>query len=255
MGKSLKKILQYREEEEELLTINNWSKLEEYKAKKEIFSKISIQLKCETPGQKKLVNAFKHKEVTFASGQAGTGKTYLACATALKLLKGDAKYEKIIIAKSVTPIPGEELGYLKGTVEEKMDPYMWSFWTNFEKIIGKIECHKLRNAGLIEVWPLAFIRGSNIDNSITIVDEAQNISKSSMKTILTRIGKDSKMIFLGDSDQVDLKKKSDSCLAFYMKEFKDFEEFGMVELTDKDQVRNPLIGRYLAKLEEIENKR
>lgn len=253
MSKSMKKILSARQEEKELETINNWQMEENYKAKKEIFTDIKIDLKCETLGQKNLIKSFKEKEVTFASGQAGTGKTYLACAQALKLLKSDAKYEKIIIAKSVTPIPGEELGYLKGTVEEKMDPFMWSFWTNFEKIIGKINLNKIRSQGLIEVWPLAFIRGSNIDNTITIVDEAQNISKNTMKTILTRIGKNSKMIFLGDTDQIDLRKKTDSCLNFYIENFRDFEPFGIVELTDKDEVRNPLINQFLKKLKEIEN--
>lgn len=252
MGKSLKIIHHLRKEDEDLDTIKNWQNLEQYKAKKKIFEEIKINLKCKTPGQKVLIKTFKNKEVTFATGQAGTGKTYLACAAALKMLKNESKYEKIIIAKSVTPIPGEELGYLKGTVEEKMDPYMWSFWTNFDKIIGKENVNKLKNQGLIEVWPLAFIRGSNIDNTITIVDEAQNITKNTMKTILTRIGKDSKMLFLGDEDQVDLKRKSDSCLNWYTEKFKDFEPFGIVKLSEKDEVRNPLISQYLKKLKEIE---
>jgi len=232
--------------------MDSWREQEQYKAQKKELENVSVNVKCKTPGQKTLVKAIRSKEVIFCSGMAGTGKTYLACAQALKMLKNFAKYDKIIIAKSVTAIPGEEIGFLKGTWEEKMEPFMWSFWTNFEKLVGKAETSRLRNMGLIEVWPLAFIRGSNIDNTITIVDEAQNITKSTMKTILTRLGKDSKMIFLGDSDQVDLKRKSDSCLDFYINKFTDFEPFGMVRLTADDEVRNPLISKYLAKLAEIE---
>jgi phosphate starvation-inducible PhoH-like protein len=214
---------------------------------------IKLTVKCKTPGQKVLVKSIREKEVTFCAGMAGTGKTYLACAQALKMLKAYQKYEKIIIAKSVTAIPGEELGFLKGTWEDKMEPFMWSFWSNFEKIIGKEDLNTLRKQGAIQVWPLAFIRGSNIDNTITIIDESQNITKNTMKTILTRIGKNSKMIFLGDSDQVDIKRPQDSGLKFYVENFQDFDEFGIVELTEADEVRNPLISKYLRKLKEIES--
>jgi phosphate starvation-inducible protein PhoH and related proteins len=240
------------EVEEEIRSMDTWRNEQGYKDQKKELENLSVTVKCKTPGQKELIKAIRSKEVTFCAGMAGTGKTYLACAQAAKMLKSFAKYEKIIIAKSVTAIPGEEIGFLKGSWQEKMEPFMWSYWTNFEKIIGKAELARLRNMGLIEVWPLAFIRGSNIDNTITIVDEAQNITKGTMKTILTRLGKDSKMIFLGDTDQVDLKKSQDSCLDFYINKFKDFDPFGIVELTADDEVRNPLIKHYLAKLNKIE---
>lgn len=241
--------------DQEIRDMQVWREAEQYKAQKNELQNVSVTVKCKTPGQKNLIKEIRSKEVVFCSGMAGTGKTYLACAQALKMLKSFAKYEKIIIAKSVTAIPGEEIGFLKGTWEEKMEPFMWSFWTNFEKLVGKAELSRLRAMGLIEVWPLAFIRGSNIDNTITIVDEAQNITKGTMKTILTRLGKDSKMIFLGDSDQVDLKRKDDSCLDFYINKFADFEPFGIVKLTADDEVRNPLIAKYLSKLKEIENEK
>lgn len=244
--------LSQEEIDKEILEMEVWRKEEGYKAQKNELGNISVTVKCKTPGQKNLIKAIRSKEVTFCAGMAGTGKTYLACAQAVKMLKTFAKYEKIIIAKSVTAIPGEEIGFLKGSWEEKMEPFMWSYWTNFEKIVGKAELARLRSMGLIEVWPLAFIRGSNIDNTITIVDEAQNITKGTMKTILTRLGKDSKMIFLGDTDQIDLKKPQDSCLDFYINKFADFDPFGIVRLTADDEVRNPLISKYLAELEKIE---
>jgi len=248
-----KRKLTQQDQEEILQEMEEWRQDQEYKAQKEGMNNVSISVKCKTPGQKNLIKEIRSKEVVFCAGMAGTGKTYLACAQALKMLKSFGKYEKIILAKSVTTIPGEEVGFLKGTWQEKMEPFMWSYWTNFEKILGKTELTKLRNLGLIEVWPLAFIRGSNIDNTITIVDEAQNITKGTMKTILTRLGKDSKMILLGDTDQIDLKRPQDSCLEFYMNNFKDFDPFGIVELTADDEVRNPLISKYLNKLKEFEN--
>ena len=253
MGKGKRTKLSAAEATEILREINDYQINKYMKAQKDLLSEIKVQVKCKSQGQKLLVKTIKEKEVTFVSGMAGTGKTYMACLQALKMLKNFAKYEKIIIAKSVTVIPGEDIGYLKGSMQEKMDPFMWSYWTNFEKIIGPSLLQRLREEGYIQVWPLAYIRGSNVDNSILLIDESQNISKNTMKTILTRLGKDSRMVFLGDSDQVDLKRKTDSALSYYVKHFKDFEPFGIVELTAEDEVRNPLISKYLEKLEEIEN--
>lgn len=245
--------LSVEEENEILEEINEYQKNQSMKVIGDVLDELNIQVKCKSPGQKLLVKTIMEKEVTFISGMAGTGKTYMACLQALKMLKSFAKYEKIIIAKSVTVIPGEDIGYLKGSMEDKMDPFMWSYWTNFEKIIGKSLLNKLREMGYIQVWPLAYIRGSNVDNAILIIDESQNITKGTMKTIITRLGKDSRLVFLGDSDQVDLKRKSDSALAYYIKHFKDFEPFGIVELTAEDEVRNPLISKYLERLDKIEN--
>lgn len=225
---------------------------EEYKAQKDGLSHLRLNVKCKSEGQKRLLKAIKEKEVIFCSGQAGTGKTYLACAQALKMLKDEGRFQKIIITKSVTPIPGEDLGFLPGDPNEKMDPFMWSFWANFEKIIGAAEVRRLRELGMIEVWPLAYIRGANVDNAIAIIDETQNIPKGTLKTILTRLGTDSKFIFLGDSDQCDSKNKFNSSLPFYMEHFSSFEPFGMVELTADDEVRNPLISMYLQKLKEVD---
>ena len=202
-----------------------------------------MDVKSKTANQKKLVNEIKSKEIVICSGLPGTGKTFISCAVALELLKNDPRYRKIVIVKSVTTLKDEEIGFLKGTMKEKMEPFMYSFMHNFEKVIGKHNVEVLRTAGMIEELPIAYMRGINIDNSITIIDEAQNISIDNIRTIMTRLGENSKMIFLGDENQIDMKKKNESSLNFIINKFKDFDEVGTVVLGEDDVVRNPLIKK------------
>jgi phosphate starvation-inducible PhoH-like protein len=206
-------------------------------------AKLKIEIKPKTPNQKKLIGEIRNKEITICSGLPGTGKTFLSCAIALDLLKNDPRYSKIIIIKSVTTLKDEEIGFLKGNLKEKMEPFMYSFMHNFEKVIGKANLELLRNAGMIEELPIAYMRGINIDNSIAIIDEAQNISVDNIRTIMTRLGENSKMIFLGDENQIDMKKKSESSLNFIIDKFKDFDEVGTIVLDEDDVVRNPLIKK------------
>jgi phosphate starvation-inducible PhoH-like protein len=208
-----------------------------------ILDKIKVDIKAKTQNQKKLVNEIKNKEIVICSGLPGTGKTFLSCGVALELLKNDPRYRKIVIVKSVTTLKDEEIGFLKGTMKEKMEPFMYSFMHNFEKVIGRQNVESLRASGMIEELPIAYMRGINIDNSITIIDEAQNISIDNIRTIMTRLGENSKMIFLGDENQIDMKKKSESSLNFIINKFKDFEEVGTVVLGEDDVVRNPLIKK------------
>ena len=206
-------------------------------------AKLKIEIKPKTPNQKKLIGEIRNKEITICSGLPGTGKTFLSCAVALDLLKNDPRYSKIIIIKSVTTLKDEEIGFLKGNLKEKMEPFMYSFMHNFEKVIGKANLELLRNAGMIEELPIAYMRGINIDNSIAVIDEAQNISVDNIRTIMTRLGENSKMIFLGDENQIDMKKKSESSLNFIIDKFKDFDEVGTIVLGEDDVVRNPLIKK------------
>jgi phosphate starvation-inducible PhoH-like protein len=238
MGTNQRKKRKITPEEEQIIfeTINN-------NQPGNILDKIKIDLKSKTPNQKKLVNEIKNKEITICSGLPGTGKTFISCAVALELLKKDPKYRKIVIVKSVTTLKDEEIGFLKGTMKEKMEPFMYSFMHNFEKVIGRYNVEALRNAGMIEELPIAYMRGINIDNSITIIDEAQNISIDNIRTIMTRLGENSKMIFLGDENQIDMKKKNESSLNFIINKFKDFDEVGTVVLGEDDVVRNPLIKK------------
>ena len=202
---------------------------------------MTITVKCKTENQKILVNAIKGKEIIVCSGPAGSGKTFLACAEALRLIKRNSKFKKIIIVKSVTTLKNEEIGFLKGNLREKMEPFMFSFVHNFEKIVGQSITSRLRELKTIEEMPIAYMRGINLDRSIIIIDEAQNISQDNIRTIMTRLGKDSKMIFLGDERQQD--SKGGNGLTFLMKHFDNIEEIGCVQLTKSDVVRNPLIAK------------
>ena len=202
---------------------------------------MTITVKCKTENQKSWVNAIKEKELIICSGPAGTGKTYLACAEALKLIKRYAKYRKIVIVKSVTTLKNEEIGFLKGNLREKMEPFMFSFVHNFEKLVGQSITSRLRELKTIEEMPIAYMRGINLDRSIIIVDEAQNISRENIRTIMTRLGKDSKMVFLGDERQQD--SKGGNGLTFLMGHFTGIEEIGCVQFTKADVVRNPLVAK------------
>jgi phosphate starvation-inducible PhoH-like protein len=235
MGRRTKKLSR-----EEQMEVEEWI-YQNNTEEKRISDTMTVNVKCKTENQKALVNAIKEKEVIICSGPAGTGKTYLACAEALKLIKRYAKYKKIVIVKSVTTLKNEEIGFLKGGLREKMEPFMFSFVHNFEKLVGQAITSRLRELKTIEELPIAYMRGINLDRSIIIIDEAQNISRENIRTIMTRLGKDSKMIFLGDERQQD--SRGGNGLTFLMDHFMDIEEIGCVQFNKSDVVRNPLIAK------------
>jgi len=202
--------------------------------------KIHIDLKCKNEAQKNLIKLINDNTITICSGRAGTGKTFVVCAQALKLLKTE-KFKKILLVKSVTELEGESVGYLKGSLEEKMFPHTLSFLDNFHKIIGEDNTKKMLEMGYIEVLPLAYIRGRSIDDAIIIVDEAQNITLGNMRSTLTRIGENSKMIITGDSKQIDIKNKRQSSLDITVEMFKDKEGIGTMYFSTSDIVRSPIV--------------
>lgn len=204
--------------------------------------------KAKTDKQQILVDLIEDREIVIAMGPAGSGKTYTTLATALSLL-GEV-YKKIVLIKSVTTLPSEEIGFLKGGIEQKMEPFVMSYMWNIDKIAGPKASENLLNKGLVEILPLAYIRGLSIDNSIVIVDEVQNIDVHTFKTVITRIGEDSKYIFLGDAEQIDRKKKESSCLQQVIDIFEGSDIIGTVEFTDDDCVRNPIIPIILEQLRE-----
>lgn len=232
------------------------TKKTEKKENDEIRDLICIkELKCKTEKQKELVKSIRKNEITICSGSAGTGKTFVTLNTALRLLKEG--YKKIILCKSVTSIPEEEIGFLKGSVEQKMEPFIMSYVGNLNKMIPKDVAEKLFNEKLIEVLPLAYIRGLSIDDSVIILDECQNITMNIFKSVVTRIGEHSKMVFLGDCEQVDFKtdkKKQQSALQHITKIFSDVDFVGVVEFSPEDCVRNPIIPKILEKLRDFESK-
>lgn len=193
--------------------------------------------------QAEFVKLIKRNEVVIAKGTPGSGKTYISLATALSML-GEV-YKKVIIVKSVTTLPDQEIGFIKGGVDQKMEPFMMSFTWNIDKICGEGAAKALLDKGLVQVLPLAFVRGISIDNAIVIFDELQNVDMHTFKTMMTRIGTDSKYILLGDSEQIDLKKKQNSCLDPIIEMFKASPFIGTIEFTDEDCVRNPIIPKIL----------
>lgn len=201
---------------------------------------------AKTASQQVLINLIQDREIVVASGTSGVGKTYVALATALDLLEHG--YKKIILVKSVTTIPGESIGFIPGTYQEKMEPFLFSYTWNIDKLLGKGATKELMDKDLVEVMPIAYVRGLSIDDSIVIIDEAQNIDRHTFKTIITRIGRNSKYIFLGDIEQVDRKKKEESCLDTVLACFEDRPYVGTLQFKEDDCVRNPLIPKILEDL-------
>lgn len=216
--------------------------------------KLRIEYKFKNENQKKLTNLITENKITIAAGPAGTGKTYLACAHALRMLKTDQRFKKIILVKSVTVLEGEEVGFLKGDLKEKMFPFTISFLDNFHKLIGEEITQIMINLGYIEVLPLAYIRGRSIDNSIIIVDEAQNITQKNMRSTMTRIGYDTKMIITGDAKQIDMKNPKLSSLDLVVKLFENKDGIGTMSFSTEDIVRDPIVKLIEETFDEWEEK-
>ena len=208
-------------------------------------------IKCKNAKQKEFLRTIEDKEVTICTGIAGSGKTFMACYQALKMLEKN-QIEKIVLVKSVTTIPDEEVGFLPGDIHDKLDPFMISFYGNIDKIIGEEWRKQLVGEGKIQIQPLAFIRGINIDNAVVILDECQNLTINTFKSIITRIGTGSKYIIMGDTEQIDIKRKSQSVLSKIMELFKSDDVVGTIQFTDEECVRNPIIPHLLERIKELE---
>lgn len=201
-----------------------------------------------TVKQQEFIDLIDEKEVIICKGPSGSGKTYVALAKALDML--GSYYKQIILVKSLTTVPEEELGSLPGTVEKKLDPYIMSFTWNIDKLCGEGSAKSLMDKKLINILPIAFARGISIDNSIVLIDEVQNLTYHTFKTLITRIGSRSKYILMGDVEQIDRRKKEESPLEKIFDVFKEDPLVGTIEFTDDDCVRNPIIPKILCKLRE-----
>lgn len=204
-----------------------------------------IHTKCKNPRQKELIRAIDQSEIVLVIGPAGVGKSHISVAKALELLTDPINsYRKIYIITPNVEADESSIGYLKGTLEEKLFPFLYSTYYLIDKVIGKENRKKLQELQIIEPLSFGHIRGINIDDAILICEEAQNTSISQMKTLLTRIGYNSKFIISGDVEQIDTKVKN-SGLVDAVKKFEDFKPVSIIKFTSDDIVRNPLISQIL----------
>ena len=195
-----------------------------------------------TLNQKSFYRTIGRNDVTFCVGPAGCGKTYLATHYALKNL-AQGKYKNMVITKPLVEVDGEKIGYLPGDIDEKTAPYMMSLYYNMEQIIGKERLEVLKKAGVVQVIPLAYMRGLTLTDSIVVLDEAQNATPSQIKTFLTRIGNGSKFIVNGDLMQSDIKISNG--LEDSIKRFTGLRRVGFSQFDLDDVVRHPIVAELL----------
>lgn len=231
--------------------VNNY-KLEEIEAfynKNVIFVNTydGRQIVAKSINQKKYFDALQSSDIVFAVGAAGSGKTYLTVAYAMNLLKKN-KIKKIIITRPVVEA-GEKLGFLPGDLKEKIDPYLIPIYDAINDILGNEQAEKLIEKGIIEIAPLAYMRGRTLDNAFIILDEGQNTTENQMKMFLTRLGFNSKMVVTGDITQIDLNKNIVSGLVHAVKILKDIKEIKFINFSTVDVMRHPLVSKIIVKYE------
>ena len=203
-----------------------------------------------TIGQRYLYKCMATNDIVFASGVAGTGKTYLAVAYAANLLK-KGEISKLILTRPAVEA-GESLGFLPGDLKEKVDPYLRPLYDALHDMLGAEQVQKLLEKEVIEIAPLAYMRGRTLNNAFIILDEAQNTTKAQMKMFLTRLGFHSKIVITGDITQIDLIQKSASGLVNAKQLLEGIEGIAFAELTSLDVVRNPLVQRIIERYEQEE---
>ena len=209
-------------------------------------------IKPKTVGQKKYVDAIRKQMIVFGLGPAGTGKTYLAMAMAITAFKNN-EVGRIILTRPAIEA-GEKLGFLPGDLQSKIDPYLRPLYDALYQIMGAESFIKNSEKGLIEVAPLAYMRGRTLDNAFIILDEAQNTTPAQMKMFLTRIGFGSKVVITGDSTQKDLPAGTISGLDVATKVVKNIDDIAVCNLTSKDVVRHPLVQKIVKAYEDYETK-
>ena len=209
-------------------------------------------VKPKTLGQKDYVDNISKKMIVFGMGPAGTGKTYLAMAMAITAFKNE-EVGRIILTRPAIEA-GEKLGFLPGDLQSKVDPYLRPLYDALYQIMGAESFQKNMEKGLIEVAPLAYMRGRTLDNAFIILDEAQNTTPAQMKMFLTRIGFGSKAVITGDATQKDLAPGSKSGLDVALRVLKNVEEIGICKLTSKDVVRHPLVQKIVQAYDDYESR-
>ncbi len=209
-------------------------------------------IKPKTMGQKSYINSISNHTIVFGLGPAGTGKTYLAMAMAISAFKND-EVNRIILTRPAIEA-GENLGFLPGDLQSKVDPYLRPLYDAIYQIMGAESYLHNTEKGLIEVAPLAYMRGRTLDNAFIILDEAQNTTPAQMKMFLTRIGFGSKVVITGDLTQKDLPKGAVSGLDIAIKVLQGIDDIDIIRLSNQDVVRHPLVQRIVKAYEEFETR-
>ena len=208
-------------------------------------------IRPQTKNQVKLVEMMRKNDMVFAVGPAGTGKTYVGVALAVKALK-EKQVRRIILTRPAVEA-GENLGFLPGDLKEKLDPYMQPLYDALRDMIPHEKLNAFIEAGIIEIAPLAFMRGRTLDNAFVILDEAQNTTHAQMKMFLTRMGRNAKFMITGDPGQIDLPRKVSSGLKEAMLILQNVQGIAFLHLDDKDVVRHPLVRSIIEAYKTIEN--
>lgn len=198
-------------------------------------------IKARSENQQKLVDAYENNDMVFAVGPAGTGKTYLSIALAVKALKEKAA-KKIILSRPAVEA-GEKLGFLPGDMKEKIDPYLQPLYDSLQDMLPAVKLQDMMDKGVIQIAPLAFMRGRTLNDAVVILDEAQNTTTAQIRMFLTRMGCNSKMIITGDLTQIDLPRQVTSGMREVVDVLRDIEGIGIVHLGQKDIVRHKLVTR------------
>jgi phosphate starvation-inducible PhoH-like protein len=217
-----------------------------------VYGNAGLRVKARTLNQQKLVKAVAESDMVFAIGPAGTGKTYTAVALAVKALK-ERKVRRIILTRPAVEA-GENLGFLPGDLREKLDPYLQPLYDALKDMIPATRLADHLDEGVIQIAPLAFMRGRTLDHAFVILDEAQNATLPQLKMFLTRMGRNAKFVITGDVTQVDLPDRQPSGLTPAVDMLRNVEGITVIELTEQDVIRHELVTRVLGAFRELEKK-
>ena len=215
-----------------------------------VYSMSGRPIKARTPNQQRLIEAYNHNDMVFAVGPAGTGKTYLSIALAVKALK-DKTAKKIILSRPAVEA-GEKLGFLPGDMKDKIDPYLQPLYDALEDMLPQVKLQDMMEKNIIQIAPLAFMRGRTLNDAIVILDEAQNTTPAQIRMFLTRMGWNTKMIITGDMTQIDLPHSTKSGLIEALHILNKVEGIGIVNLDRSDIVRHKLVTRIVNAYEEYD---
>ena len=237
--------------EEDILNIIKGGRTKEVPDDVVVYSMSGRPIKARSENQQRLIEAYEENDMVFAVGPAGTGKTYLSIALAVKALK-EKRAKKIILSRPAVEA-GEKLGFLPGDMKDKIDPYLQPLYDALEDMLPQVKLQDMMEKHVIQIAPLAFMRGRTLSDAVVILDEAQNTTPAQIRMFLTRMGWNTKMIITGDTSQIDLPHSQKSGLIEALHILSNVEGIGVVNLTQKDIVRHKLVTRIVNAYEEYDN--